>query len=158
MKLKLSLLSVLLLSITLSAYASSQPTISIGNISATPMQRVQVPVILVTQNTDLVTLLMDVKYDTSIVSSPVVTIGPAGVGKTLLTSMLPSGALRISIYDLQNTLLHDGLIVNIAFTLASVAARGSTVDLTFDTKKVGAADQSGNDIAIAYINGTITVY
>ena len=157
MKIKSLLLLVLSLPTAVSAYASSQPSIAIGNNSAAPMQRIQVPVILTTQGAALATVKMDIKYDAALVSNPTVTIGPAGEGKTILTNSLSSGALRISLYDLHNTRLSDGTIVTIAFTVSSAVSRGSTIDLILDAKTLGASDPSGNDIALAATNGAVTV-
>jgi cohesin domain-containing protein len=157
MKIRTLLLLVLPLAMTVSAYASSQPTVSIGNTTAASLQRVQVPVILTTQGAALATVMMDIKYDASLVSTPAVTLGTAGEGKTLLTNTLPSGALRISLFDLHNTPLRDGTLVNIAVTLASTISRGSAIDLTFDVKSLGASDPSGNDVGLAGVNGAIAV-
>jgi len=148
---------VLLLILSGSADALSQPTLSIGQSSASALQRVQVPVTLVTRSASLATLRMDISYDESLLSDPVVTVGPAGAGKTLLTSALRPGAVRISLFDLLNAPMADGTIVTLAFTLTSSAPGGTSVGLAFDATTVGASDPAGNDIPIACSDGAISI-
>jgi len=155
---KQSLLSIVaMLVVSASAFASSQPAVSIANISALPTQTVQVPIVLATQGVRLATVRMDIKYDPLLVSNPLVTIGPAGVGKTVSTNTLSSGALRVSLFDVQNTPLSDGTIINIAFTVTSSVTSGSTINLIFDSGTLGACDLETNDVVITSENGVISV-
>lgn len=152
-----SILLVMALLFTVSSIASAQPALSIGNKSAPPMERVQLPVLLQTEGNNLTTVLMDIRYDAANLKNPSVAIGSAAEGKTLLTSTLPSGALRITLYDLHNTPLHDGALVTISFTVESKAEKGTLSDVTFDPKTVGASDPAGNDIAMTGNGGFVAV-
>jgi len=156
MKIKCLVLLVLLL-VTVSAHAATQPALTIGNSSAAPMQRVQIPLQLQTQGAGLVTVMMDVKYDQSLAADPAVTLGPAAEGKTLLSSTLPSGALRICIYDLGNKPLADGDIAYLNLTVGAAAAAASELDLSFEAATLGASDSAGKDVPIAGTSGAVTL-
>lgn len=153
----LLLLMCLLLSFAIPALAVVPPSLTVGSGSALPGQTVQIPITLATEGANISSVLIDLKFDGTLLSAPTAVLGSAGTGKTLLTNTLPSGAFRIAPYDLNNTPFSNGAIVNVTFTVAATAATGTTINLTYDTATLGASDPSGNDVAITGVTGTITI-
>ena len=157
MKIKCSILILLLLVYAVSAFAVS-PSIGIGIISTSPGQTVQIPIKLTTNGASILNPQIDLKYDAALLSNPSVVLGASGKGKVLITNpAYKPNVIRVSLYDTNNIPLTDGDLVVVSFTVSSSATNGAVINLTFDTFPILAADADANDITVPGIPGSITI-
>ncbi len=152
------LIAILLLGQQTVGLAADQPSITIGSLSASPQQRVQLPISLETNGAVLVTLAMDIIYDHSLVENPTIRIGAENAGKTVVTNKLPSGALRVLFYDTDNKPLKSPVIAYFDFTVSATAGKGTRFDVLLDSHTLSAADQSGTDVSPVATHGVVSLF
>jgi hypothetical protein len=132
-------------------------TFDLINLGTPAGRDVTIPVTLTRgANVQAATFLVDLHYDTTLLSNPTAVIGAAGTaaGKTLLTSTPSTGVFRIGEYDTGNTPLGNGVVATVTFSVPSTVPNGTVIVVTSDTS---ASDPAGNNLTTAGRNASITI-
>jgi len=140
------------------ASAQTTPTLTLGTASGTAGSVVTVPITMA-GNSTITGANFDVVYDpakltlgtTAIAKSAALT----NAGFSLMSSKPSSGILRVVIINMETpTVIPNGVIANISFTINSSAVSGST-PVTFTA--VAASDASANSVTLSPANGSVTI-
>ena len=132
-----------LICLTSASPAFALPKISIGTVRGFPANTVAVPLSLNYASNDLknvVALQADVLFEQSGLVPGVPTAGSAMANHSLSTSLPGTGLRRILVYSPNNTVLSNGVIANLPFTLAPGDYRNYTLTLA--------------NVILAYADGT----
>lgn len=135
-----------------SAFAAQ---LSISNVTTTPFGSIQVPVSFVSQGSSVSAVQFDVQFDNSIftIGESLGTSGSA-VEKQFYVSNVSPASVRYLIVGFNQTVIPDGIAVNLTLNVNSNAASGT---YSLSLANVMGADPQGNPVAIAAVAGTITV-
>lgn len=166
MKLKGVVIAVMLLLVTVPAYAAV-PTLNLGSVSGMSGQLVTIPVTLTTNGANIAALGLDIAYNPNLLTPqglPPVTpataarypaeIGPAGAAasKSVVQSQL-TAVYRVGVLDLGSAgVIGSGVVVNMTFAVAANASGPVTVTIT-----PTASDSTGLAVAITGSGSVITV-
>ena len=158
MKLTITILAFLVLCGVIPVFAADQAAFAIGKVTATPGTTVQVPITFAAIGAAVLSPLIDLKYDPSLLTNPAVTLGAAGTGNELSTNLAKKAdVIRFSLYNYNGRPLSDGELFLVSFTVAPSAPAGTVSTLVFETNPVPAADLENNDITVPGLNGAVTV-
>jgi N-acetylneuraminic acid mutarotase len=129
--------------------------VDLGKVSGSRGKQVIIPITLTNvAGADISTLRIDIGYDTALLLNPTVTPGPAGASKQVVSSAPSTGVFRVGIYDTNNTVLGNGILANVTFTISPTATIGSDLSLS---NTPSASNPVGADIMISGTNGTVSV-
>jgi hypothetical protein len=139
-----------------SALGVDTPQIDLGSASGVKGSTVTIPVTLTNINGISISAIgMDIGYDTSVLENPNATIGPAGsaAGKSVVKSNPSSGIFRMGVVGLNNTVIGNGIVAYVAFTIKTTASTGSTPL----TNTPSASDPDGNSLTVSGLDNAVTV-
>ena len=137
--------------------STSGATIDLGSTSGLKGSQVTIPITLTNvAGVQLSTVRIDIGYDAALLLNPTVTLGIAGTNsnKILDSSSPTSGVVRVGLYDNNNTVLGNGNLANVTFTISSTATTGANILLTNSPQ---ASNAAGDDITVTGTNGTVSV-
>lgn len=151
----LGYLLVSLLSVLFSASIVCAATMSLGEVSASPGQRVTVPVVLnysASDSENVCAAAIDVSVKG--VEDPKVELGPAAqsADKQVVSHVLSDNTYRIGIMGLNQNTINDGVLAELSFRVKEDASG----DLVLKTK-ASASDPDGNPLKISASNCVVHV-
>ena len=139
-----------------SALGVDTPQIDLGAASGVKGATVTMPVTLTNVGGISISAIgMDIGYDTSVLENPNATIGPAGsaAGKNTIKSNPSSEIFRIGVVGLNNTVIGNGIVAYVTFTIKATASTGSTPL----TNTPSASDPDGNSLIVSGLDNSVTV-
>lgn len=155
---KFLLSTLIFLLITMCLYAQQAPTISVASVTSYANTSISLPVNFTTGTTGVSTLQFDLTLPAGVTSpSPaVVTTGQAATlaGKTASANVLPSGAVRILLFGLNQNVIQSGNIVNVSLNIGVAVPVGS---FTVNIGNIVCANPAGNNVPTTGVPGTIVV-
>lgn len=132
---------------------STSPILMLGQGIGDAGETITVPVTLSNvSGYDISAISSDITYDTNVLETPTVEIGPAGTdaGKTVNSNEPTSGTLRIGVLSVSNNnAIGSGVVAYVTFTVKTASGRvtlGNSAE---------ASDPSGNDVSLNGTNGSI---
>lgn len=135
--------------------ASTQPSLDLGTASGALGARVSIPMTLAKNGAPIAATSMDITYDASIVQDPTGTISliAKNAGKSLMSSTPSPGVFRVGVVGLNQTLMPDGVIATISFTInPETTARQATLGNT-----PSASTASGALVSVTGATGAINI-
>jgi len=137
--------------------SSGVPLLNVGNSTGEPGKTVTVSISLANASGyNIAAISCDISYDTSVLESATVAIGPAGstAEKSVTSNEISSGVLRIGVLSTSNSnVIGNGVVVYLTFSVKADASLGQTAL----GNSPEASDPSGNNVSIEGSNGVIRI-
>ena len=133
------------------------PSLDLSQVSGHSGNSVQIPIKLTNiPGVEISALSMDIIYDTDILDSPTVVIGPAGTAaeKTIVSNEPEFGTFRVGVLSMSNNnSVEDGMVAYVSFNIKPDASTGKTTLVNISS----ASDPSGGQVSIEGADGIVRV-
>lgn len=118
---------------------------------------VSIPIELATvSGEEIAALQFDLGYDSSKIALETLNLGAAAqnAGKTVSSSNIFAGVVRIVIHGINNNVIPDGILVNV---IIDIPRKASQEVLTLSLSQLVASDTQGDEVPLTAVNGSLTI-